>query len=135
MCTIIHRVLNTYLVTCLMFEIAYLWLAISAVPLTIWTVQAFRETAREWPCHLYAFAAPNNRALKALADEVPIVEVGAGVGYWALLLKQAGVSVTATDELPTESCTEDTVNKYHGRIPPLTEVTKAQANITAAQHR
>lgn len=97
-------------------------------------MQVFRETAREWPCHLYAFAAPNSRALKALAELSPIVEVGAGVGYWALLLKQAGVVVVATDELPTVKCVDDTVNKYHGKIPALTEVQEAPASV-AAQYK
>jgi hypothetical protein len=92
----------------------------------------FRETAREWPCHLYAFAAPNSRALKALAEVSPIIEVGAGVGYWALLLRQAGVAVVATDALPTTKCTDDNINKYHGKIPPLTEVEEAPASGAAA---
>lgn len=100
----------------------------------MYTLQVFRETAREWPCHLYAFAAPNSRALQALAELSPILEVGAGVGYWALLLKQAGVSVLATDELPTVNCADTTVNKYHGKIPPLTEVETAPASV-AAQHK
>lgn len=55
------------------------------------------------------------------------------MGYWAWLLKQAGVEVVATDELPTTKCAESCVNKYHGNIPPLTDVEEAPANV-AAQH-
>jgi hypothetical protein len=98
------------------------------------SMQVYREIAREWACHLYAFAAPNNHALKALAAVAPIIEVGAGVGYWALLLRQAGVDVVATDELPTTKCTDDNVNKYHGKIPPLTEIEEASGKV-AAQHK
>jgi hypothetical protein len=96
-------------------------------------VQVFRESAREWPCHLYAFAAPNGRALSALAALAPLIEVGAGVGYWAHLLRQSGVAVVATDELPTFMCTDDKVNTYHGRIPAVTEV-QAAAAVVAAKH-
>jgi len=51
----------------------------------------------------YAWAVPNAAAIAAVADEGPILEVGAGGGYWAMLLRQAGVDVIATDpDPPTE---------------------------------
>jgi hypothetical protein len=45
----------------------------------------------------YAFAIPNREALTALAAEAPLVELGAGAGYWAFLLRQLGVKIEAFD--------------------------------------
>lgn len=45
----------------------------------------------------YSFAVPNPEALEALASLSPIVEVGAGLGYWAHLLEQMGADVVAYD--------------------------------------
>jgi hypothetical protein len=93
-------------------------------------LQAYRESARAWPCHLYAFAAPNERALEALAALGPLIEVGCGLGYWAHLLRQRGVDIIATDETPTAQCAHGTVNKYHGSIPSWTSVEQAAASCT-----
>jgi hypothetical protein len=49
----------------------------------------------------YAWAIPNDRALDALAALSPIVEIGAGTGYWAALLASRGADVVAYDiDLP-----------------------------------
>jgi len=53
--------------------------------------------ARENLRDKYAYAVPNARAIKRIAMFSPIVEMGAGTGYWALLLKQAGAVVDAFD--------------------------------------
>jgi|EP01049_Picozoa_sp_SAG25_P000647 hypothetical protein len=45
----------------------------------------------------YAWAIPNNRALKICEAFQPIVEIGAGAGYWARLLRERGVEVAAFD--------------------------------------
>jgi hypothetical protein len=45
----------------------------------------------------YAFAVPGPEALQALVELSPIVEIGAGLGYWAHLLEQMGADVTAYD--------------------------------------
>ncbi len=47
---------------------------------------------------------PTPEALHALAARGPIVEIGAGTGYWAHLLRQMGVEVDAYDVwLPGDS--------------------------------
>ena len=89
--------------------------------------QAYRDCARAWPCHLYAFAAPNEAALSALEALAPLLEVGAGVGYWAKLLQDCGVDIVATDAMPTAACGSDGVNSFHGRVPAWTEVQLAGA--------
>ena len=47
----------------------------------------------------YAWACPDERALRALAHFAPggVVEIGAGRGYWAKLLRERGVRVDAFD--------------------------------------
>lgn len=45
----------------------------------------------------YAWAIPNESAIRTIAEYGPILEVGAGAGYWAMLLRQVGVDVVATD--------------------------------------
>ncbi len=45
----------------------------------------------------YSWAIPNDRALEILGHFSPIVEIGAGKGYWASLLSQRGVDITAYD--------------------------------------
>ncbi|MGL5911571.1 MAG: hypothetical protein ACRCZP_16345 [Phycicoccus sp.] len=51
----------------------------------------------------YSWAIPSAEALSAIAQHAPphgIVEIGAGGGYWASLLQQAGVPVVAYDPAP-----------------------------------
>jgi hypothetical protein len=104
-------------------------------------LQAWRDSALQWSCHLYAFAAPNTRALDTLVDLAPLYEAGAGVGYWAALLRGRGADVVAGDSCPTARAEEadERVNDYHGRIPPWTDVQKADAAATSdagcAAHR
>jgi hypothetical protein len=50
----------------------------------------------------YAFAVPTEPALAAVARCAPIVELGAGTGYWAYLLRQRGVDVVAYDRFPPD---------------------------------
>ncbi len=55
--------------------------------------------AREWLTYYCAWAVPTTRAIQAIADlDMPVVEIGAGTGYWAWLLQQVGVSVVAFDK-------------------------------------
>lgn len=72
----------------------------------------------------YAWAIPNTPAIEAIADYGPILEVGAGTGYWAMLLRQAEVDVIATDPAapvapewsPVEPLTgQDAVAEYPDR--------------------
>lgn len=50
----------------------------------------------------YAWAIPTEEALEAIAAQGPIVEIGAGNGYWAWLLQQRGVDIIAFDPMPYE---------------------------------
>lgn len=57
--------------------------------------------ARSELCRRFAWAVPNAGALDTIAAlGVPVVEIGAGTGYWASLLAALGVSICAFDEAP-----------------------------------
>jgi hypothetical protein len=46
----------------------------------------------------YAWAIPNEEAIKRIATLSPIIEIGAGGGYWARLLKKVGANITPFDK-------------------------------------
>jgi hypothetical protein len=48
----------------------------------------------------YAWAIPNEKALQTIATYEPIIEIGAGTGYWAYLLQQMGVDLIPYDIAP-----------------------------------
>lgn len=48
----------------------------------------------------YAWAIPTSEALDEIKRHQPIVEVGAGTGYWASLLRKMGVDIVAYDIVP-----------------------------------
>ena len=98
-------------------------------------VQLWRDGARVWPCRLFAFAAPTRRALRALRDASSSwVEVGAGLGYWALAMENAfGIDVVALDKTPSTAGSsgdspgggdgdEGAMNEYHGRAASFVRV-------------
>jgi hypothetical protein len=47
----------------------------------------------------YGFSVPCSEAVAVLAALSPLVEVGAGSGYWAKLLREAGADIVATDAM------------------------------------
>lgn len=69
---------------------------------------AFR--AREAVKDRYSWAIPNEEALSAIAAVGPIVEIGAGAGYWAWLLREREVDVVAYDACPPSPQRQ---NRYH----------------------
>lgn len=48
----------------------------------------------------FAWAVPTEEAVVAIAKHSPIVEIGAGTGYWAWCLRQVGAEVRAFDSTP-----------------------------------
>jgi hypothetical protein len=55
----------------------------------------------------YAFAVPCRAALEEISKYSPLIEIGAGTGYWAYLLKQMGVDILPVD------CLEEKENWKH----------------------
>jgi SAM-dependent methyltransferase len=64
---------------------------------------AYLLYVREVLAQVFAFAIPSEQALSTIAAYGPVLEVGAGTGYWAALLKARGVDVIAVDIQPVES--------------------------------
>jgi hypothetical protein len=52
----------------------------------------------------YSYAIPTPEAIEAIASYSPILEIGAGTGYWAWLLRLARADVVAVDRHPPDSC-------------------------------
>jgi len=46
----------------------------------------------------YAWAVPNDAAIRVLIEHSPIIEIGAGAGYWAWMITQADGDVLAFDK-------------------------------------
>lgn len=55
-----------------------------------------------WCVRRYAFAIPNCAALQVLARHAPLIELGAGTGYWTYLLRRRGVDCLAFDLAPPD---------------------------------
>lgn len=48
----------------------------------------------------YSFAVPTDNIIQILATSGPLIEMGAGRGYWAWLIEQAGGDIIAVDTAP-----------------------------------
>lgn len=59
----------------------------------------------------------------------PLVEIGAGTGYWASKLRAAGVDVIAFDQAPPDG---DAPNRYHAPSPTWTAVLAGDQTVLAA---
>lgn len=49
---------------------------------------------------MFSWAIPNEPALKLIASFSPIIEIGAGTGYWAHMLMERGADIIAYDHEP-----------------------------------
>ena len=74
----------------------------------------------------YAWAIPNQEAIDALLEHSPLVEVGAGRGYWAALAASAGADILAFDQEPPVSAG---VNSWHRQAGLFFLVARAGAEI------
>ncbi|MBX9878112.1 MAG: tetratricopeptide repeat protein [Candidatus Obscuribacterales bacterium] len=54
-------------------------------------------------CQNYAWSVPDEAAIEVLLSAQPLVEIGAGTGYWAGLVKNAGGDIVAFDVAPVPS--------------------------------
>lgn len=82
------------------------------------------HTLRGEACRKYAWAVPTDEALDEIAKYAPIIEVGAGTGYWASLLREKGVDILAYDAfVPGKDRNE------YGHSHTHTEVLKADSTI------
>ena len=80
---------------------------------------------------LFSWAIPDATALSVLGELAPIVECGAGTGYWAALLRARGIDLVAYDLIPPAS---DRRNAFHRRRQ-WTPVEQASAVEAVRRHR
>lgn len=67
----------------------------------------------------FAFSVPTDEALDAIAAVGPIVELGAGTGYWASLLRDRDVDILAFDHKPAGP---EHGNWWYAAAEPFTDV-------------
>ncbi len=78
--------------------------------------------------HAYSEAIPTLDALELLASLSPLVEIGAGAGYWARLLDDLGADIIATDHVASQS------NIWTSSSQPWTTVKVCDALDAVRQH-
>lgn len=59
-----------------------------------------RHRARDHWTRLFSWAIPTDEVIAEIAAMSPVVEMGAGTGYWSRLLREAGADVVAYDVRP-----------------------------------
>jgi hypothetical protein len=79
--------------------------------------------------HRYSYVLPQPHLIALLALYSPLVELGAGTGYWAYLLRLAGVDIIAYDQTPLGG---DRENRYHPHVRPWTYVQEGDATVLRA---
>jgi hypothetical protein len=67
----------------------------------------------------FAYVLPQPHLLDVVRRYSPLVELGAGTGYWAYLLRSLGADVVAYDIAPMGA---SRANRYHGEVRPWSEV-------------
>jgi hypothetical protein len=89
----------------------------------------WRDSCRDFLCNLYAYATLASGSVERIADTLKkyqidggVLEIGAGTGYVAKLLRTAGIQVDAWDIHPTDNTA---MNEYHGFTPPFLDVYKS----------
>jgi hypothetical protein len=73
----------------------------------------------------YTYVLPEAHLVDIVARRSPLVEVGAGTGYWAYLLRARGADVVAYDQAPPGG---ERANRYHLELWPWTEVVEGDAS-------
>jgi hypothetical protein len=82
---------------------------------------------------LFSWAVPSDEALELLARHGPLVECGAGMGYWSALLQARGVDAIAYDLRPPGGKQR---NAFHRRArKPWTRIQRGSSVSAARRHR
>ena len=74
----------------------------------------------------YAYVVPSDSTLAMLAALGPLVEIGAGTGYWAYRLRSIGVDIVAFDQAPLDG---ERTNRYHLRTRPWIDVEQGDQTV------
>ena len=91
-----------------------------------------------------AYAVPSDAGLAALANlGLPLIECGAGTGYWASLLRRRGVTVAAFDIAPNKTAAmlaaggggkggAPSHNEYHAEVRSLPSPANCQPSLACS---
>jgi hypothetical protein len=72
------------------------------------------ESINRWDFTSYwSWAVPINKAIEMIAKYSPVIEIGAGKGYWASLISKKGAVIRAYDEKPYVNHWCSPGKKYH----------------------
>lgn len=92
-------------------------------------LKQWRDSCRDFVCHLYAYATLNLSSLQKIRSFLQemkctgITEIGAGTGYVARWLERNGIKVRAYDIAPTVlKGNRQLINEYHGHTPSFERV-------------
>jgi hypothetical protein len=77
----------------------------------------------------YAYVLPESHLLDVILRYSPLIELGAGTGYWSWLLRQRGADIVAYDKAPPGGVRS---NRYHYDLWPWTDV--REGDIDVLQH-
>jgi hypothetical protein len=99
-----------------------------AAPRELWPALDLEERRREL-ASLFSWGVPNERALQVLAAHAPLLECGAGMGYWSALLRARGVDILAFDAAPPDK----SPNAYHRSTRDPWTAIEAHESAAAAQ--
>lgn len=80
--------------------------------------------------HKFSWAVPDDQAIEIIAAYSPLVEVGAGTGYWSWLLREAGADVLAYDKYPPSEASRE--NTFHAGKPTWTQVLQGDESVLDA---
>ena len=87
--------------------------SIETTPFTSFYVCSEEERLSAWPrvdvigtalTDKYSWAVPDLQAIKVISFFSPLIEIGAGAGYWAKLLSDNGVKIRAFDRKISKNC-------------------------------
>jgi hypothetical protein len=90
-----------------------------------------RETTVAALAKRYSYVCPEPHVLELLTSLGPLVEMGAGTGYWAYKLRGAGADVIAFDQAPLDG---DRANRYHDGTTTWSRVLPGDHEILSAYY-
>ena len=87
----------------------------------------WRDSIRDFGCHIYSYAIPTNSVLEEMEKYSPLIEMGCGTGYWTKLLRDRKVHVDAFDSSPLTKNAQEmeqgaVYNEYHGCSRAFTDI-------------
>jgi hypothetical protein len=76
----------------------------------------------------FSYVLPEPHLLRVVRRHSPLVEMGAGTGYWTYLLRLMGADVVAYDTAPVGGLRD---NRYHPDVRPWAEVIEGNLDMLA----